>query len=177
METYDWFDGSHLGYCFTFVRGLTPEEALRRIGAEPYEEDDDDDEGLITAQRVEGGTLLVEENGFAGTLDEVQRALSVGTVTASVFRNVNHDQTFTHWVDGVEILGFDPQFPSFSRGGSEPDGFLPEMRELGLLTEEDKDAPDTGVHRALVLASRLTGLNVDDFADTDSAVRGVLEHY
>ncbi|MEU7896609.1 DUF6461 domain-containing protein [Nonomuraea sp. NPDC049152] len=179
---HDWFDGAHDSFCFTFVRDLAPEEALRRTGAQPYDEEewDEDDfvEGLITAEPVEGGTLLVEDNGFAGTLDTVQRPLSAGTVTAAVFRNVNHDQVFVYWEDGVEILSFDPQFPAESRAGADPGRFLPLMTELGLIDADGEDGADAGVHRALALAQRLTGLSVgEEIPEGEQSVRGVLEHY
>ncbi|MGW4666504.1 DUF6461 domain-containing protein [Streptosporangium sandarakinum] len=175
---HDWFESGDGCYCFTFVRDVAPEEALRRIGAEPVddeEEADEIDEGLVDAYPVEGGTLLVEHNGYAGTLDEVQRELSAGTVTAAVFRNVNHDQMFTHWAGGREILNFNPQFPADSRGGEDPDRHLAEMRALGLVTENGEDGPDAGVHRALALAARLTGMPVTALP-SDGVAHGVLDH-
>ncbi|MFE3448549.1 DUF6461 domain-containing protein [Nonomuraea sp. NPDC059194] len=175
---FDWFNSGD--FCFTFMRDLTPEEALRRMGAQVCDEEEweEVDEGAVTATPVAGGTLLVEDNGFAGTLDDVQRELSAGTITAAVFRNVNHDQEFGYWEDGVELLSFDPQFPADSRKGGDPERFAGLMTELGLLDADGKDGADTGVHRALALAQRLTGLGVgQEVSEGEGSVRAVLEDY
>ncbi|GGQ29348.1 hypothetical protein GCM10010140_69370 [Streptosporangium pseudovulgare] len=92
-----------------------------------------------------------------------------------MFRNVNHDQIFTHWVGGREILTFDPRFPSDSRGGEDPDRHLAEICVLGLVTENGEDGPDAGVHRALARAAHLTGMHVTEHP-RDGAVHGVLDH-
>ncbi|WP_405140027.1 DUF6461 domain-containing protein [Sphaerisporangium sp. NBC_01403] len=177
---YDWFSRSDTGYCFTFVRDLTPEEALRRIGVELLTDEDDEEdllEGLLLAQPSEGGTLLIEENGYAATMDQFLRPLSAGTVVASVFRNVNFDQTFVFYEEGEEILSFDPQFPGDSRSGSEPDRYLAEMRGLGLLGGDGEDGPKADVTTALVLAESLTGVRGAGDPHTGTGVRGILPDY
>ncbi|MEU9887606.1 DUF6461 domain-containing protein [Sphaerisporangium sp. NPDC051017] len=162
LDEYDWFSTSDLGFCFTFVRGLTPEEAFQRIGVELLTDENEDDEdvlgGVLRAESADGGALLIEENGYAGTMDELLRPLSAGTAVASVFRNGEFDQTFVYYEDGREILGFDPQFPGDSRSGAEPDRHLGDMRDLGLVAEDGEDGPDAGVEAALALAERLTGV-------------------
>ncbi|MEU8265789.1 DUF6461 domain-containing protein [Sphaerisporangium sp. NPDC049002] len=177
---YDWFSRGDTGYCFTFVRDLTPEEALRRVGVEPLTDEDDEDdllEGLLVAEPCEGGALLIEENGYAATMDQVLRPLSAGTVVVSVFRNVNFDQTFVLYEGGEEILSFDPQFPGDSRSGSEPDRHLVEMRELGLVTADGEDGPKADVTTALVLAESLTGVRAPENPQTGRGVRGILPDY
>ncbi|GII84015.1 hypothetical protein Ssi03_20050 [Sphaerisporangium siamense] len=183
LDGYDWFSTRELGFCLTFVRGLTPEEAFRRIGVEVLSEDEEEDEdvlgGVLRGESADGGALLVEENGYAGTMDELLRPLSAGTAVASVFRNADFDQTFVYYEDGREILGFDPQFPGDSRSGADPDRHFAEMRDLGLIAEDGEDGPETGVEAALALAERLTGVRAasDDPAEARAGLKGVLPDY
>lgn len=169
MNGYDWLDDE--AFCATFVRGLTPHEALARLGIDVCDGDDDEgiDEGLISARSAEGGTILSEWNGFAGTLDEVLRPLSAGTVTASVFVNVNRVASFVHYVDGREVLSFDPLFP-----GDEddmPEEYLADRIELGLVG----DKSEGGLAAALLLAERITGVR-PNASSAIVAAHGVLEY-
>ncbi|MER5420420.1 DUF6461 domain-containing protein [Streptosporangium roseum] len=170
MRDYDWLNDD--AFCATFVRGLTPREALARTGAEDIGDDepDDYDGGLIEARAAEGGTILSELIGFAGTLPEVLVPLSAGTVTASVFRNVNAVAVFVHYADGRRTLEFDPLFPRDEDGIAED--FLSERIELGLVG----DRSEGGLAAALKLAERITG--VRPAAESGTVVaHGVLEHY
>ena len=169
MSDYDWIDDE--AFCVTFVRGLTPREALDRLGVEVFDGDDDEgdyEEGLVSARPAEGGTILSESLGFAGTLPEVLVKLSPGTVTASVFRNVNAVASFVHYADGREILNFDWLFPGDDASGP----YLAERTELGLAGEDaEGDLPE-----ALKLAERLTGVRADGSSATVAA-HCVFEHY
>ncbi|MFI7135684.1 DUF6461 domain-containing protein [Nonomuraea sp. NPDC050153] len=165
MSGYDWLDDD--AFCATFVRGLTPREALARLGIDVF--DGDDEEGLICARSAEGGTILTESNGFAGTLPEVLRPLSAGTVTASVFVNVNRVASFEHYADGRNILTFDPLF-----GGDEdgiPEDYLADRIELGLAG----DKSEGGLAAALLLAERITEVRPNAPSDVVAA-HGVLEY-
>ncbi|GAA3414080.1 DUF6461 domain-containing protein [Streptosporangium vulgare] len=171
VSDYDWIDDD--AFCVTFVHGLTPREALDRLGVEVFEGDDDEgdyEEGLVSARPAEGGTILSEWNGFAGTLPEVLSRLSSATVTASVFRNVNMVAHFVHYADGKEVLGFDWMFPGYDDDDSGP--YLAERTELGLAGEDaEGDLPE-----ALRLAERITGVRADGSSGTVAA-HCVFEHY
>ncbi|MBP2706083.1 hypothetical protein JOL79_19940 [Microbispora sp. RL4-1S] len=170
MNDYEWLDDE--AFCATFVYGLTPHEALARLGVEVFDGDDEEgdiDEGLICARPAEGGTILSEDNGYAGTLAEVLGPLSAGTVTASVFVNVNKVAEFVHYSDGREILSFDPLFPHHEE--SVPDDFLADRIELGLAG----DKSEGGLAAALRLAERVTGVRPDDSSDVVAA-HGVLDY-
>ncbi|GAA4196929.1 DUF6461 domain-containing protein [Microbispora amethystogenes] len=170
MSGYDWLDDD--AFCATLVRGLTPHEALARLGIDVFDGDDEEgeiDEGLISARSAEGGAILSEWNGFAGTLDEVLRPLSNGTVTASVFVNVNMVASFVHYVDGRRVLSFDPLFPGNEDGISED--YLADRVELGLVG----DNSEGGLAAALLLAERITKVRPN--ASTDIvAAHGVFEY-
>ncbi|RCG25432.1 hypothetical protein DQ384_31715 [Sphaerisporangium album] len=170
MSGYDWLDDE--AFCATFVRGLTPHEALARFGIDVFDGDDEEgdfEEGVICARSAEGGTILSEWNGFAGTLDEVLRSLSAGTVAASVFVNVNRVASFDHYADGRRILSFDPLFPGDEDGI--PEDFLADREELGLVGDESEG----GLAAALLLAERITEVRPNASSDIVAA-HGVLEY-
>lgn len=92
------------GACFSWVRELSPEQALRRLGlAGPLRSRTlEDVDGLVGALfeartqpvgAVAGSlgewTLVVEPNGFAATITDALAALSAGTEAVSVFWNVS----------------------------------------------------------------------------------------
>ncbi|GAA1681199.1 hypothetical protein GCM10009733_092360 [Nonomuraea maheshkhaliensis] len=170
MSGYDWLDDE--AFCATFVRGLTPHEALTRLGIDVFDGDDEEgdfEEGLICARPAEGGTILSEWNGFAGTLPEVQSRLSAGTVTASVFVNVNLVASFDHYTDGRKVLSFDPIC-----GGNEddlPEDYLADRMELGLAG----DKAGGGLAAALLLAERITKVRPDATSATVAA-HGFLDY-
>ncbi|MFF5114893.1 DUF6461 domain-containing protein [Streptosporangium sp. NPDC000509] len=169
MSDYDWIDDD--AFCVTFVRGLTPREALSRFPTEVFDGDDEEgdyEEGLVSARPAEGGAILSEWNGFAGTLPEILSRLSSGTVTASVFRNVNMVASFVHYADGQEVLAFDWLFPDDDASGA----YLAERTELGLAGEDaEGDLP-----QALKLAERITGVRANGSSETVAA-HCVFEHY
>ncbi|MEV5496716.1 DUF6461 domain-containing protein [Nonomuraea fuscirosea] len=170
MSGYDWLDDE--AFCATFVRGLTPHEALTRLGVDVFDGDDEEgdfEEGLVCARPAEGGTILSEWNGFAGTLPEVLRSLSAGTVTASVFVNVNLVASFDHYADGRKVLSFDPLY-----GGNAddlPQDYLADRIELGLTG----DKTDGGLPAALLLAERITQVR-PNASSTAVAAHAVLEY-
>ena len=94
--------------CITFVRGLSPEEALARLGATApfaprtlreldaevmklYERGGGAGEpvGAIAVDAGDGGVMLVEPNGWTGTIEAALAGLSRGTEAVSLFWNVN----------------------------------------------------------------------------------------
>jgi hypothetical protein len=190
---YAWFEeeyGGSLclsGFCLTFARDLSPEETFCRIGVTakpPGDPGDPPTDYPITAYAAIGGTVLLEENGYAGTLVEVTRRLSAGTVTAAVFVNVNADQQFVYAADGRLITGFEPDGPD-SRWGADPDRLLAHMRELGMPTEEDEarayldaDPEDEydPIITALALAERATGVRLTADHLTRPALTGSAGH-
>ncbi|GAA0977681.1 hypothetical protein GCM10009555_039240 [Acrocarpospora macrocephala] len=182
-EDYAWFDQHDSGlaeaFCVTFVRGLTPRQAFDRLGVTPDDDPDDDgfyEEGVMAASAVDGGTVLIEFNGFQGILDSVTGPLSVGTVTAAVFRNVNHDQQFVHAADGRVTATFEPDYPA--HGGVDEDLLLTHMVELGMPTDDVDDADDWGnpIHTAFALAERVTGVRLTPGAIDSPALIGSIAH-
>ncbi|MGW4640608.1 DUF6461 domain-containing protein [Sphaerisporangium sp. NPDC004334] len=166
---YAWFDEEYEGwpFCLTLVKDVDPEEALRRIGVTPLpgSELEQVHDFPIAACPAIGGTALLEYNGFAGTLAEVIRRLSPGTVMAAVFLNVNADQQFVFAADGRLVTGFEPD-GSDARWGDDPDRLLPQMLDLGMPTKDEEadaaldDDDYDPILTVMALAERATGVRV-----------------
>ncbi|MGJ6969676.1 DUF6461 domain-containing protein [Streptosporangium sp. G11] len=135
----------------TFVRDLSPEEALRRIGAIPG---DISREWAVEAYAADGGAVLVDYHCY-----EPPQALSRGTETASLVTGITVDEDFAYSVDGVVVTRFAPFFP-IDRQGSDPDRLLGHMRDLGMpLEEEEFRDTRTPTLLAVTLAARATGVS------------------
>ncbi|MEU8382453.1 DUF6461 domain-containing protein [Streptosporangium sp. NPDC048865] len=135
----------------TFVRGLSPEEVLRRIGAVPG---DISREWVVEAYAADGGAVLVDYHCY-----KPPPALSRGTETANLVTGVTVDEDFAYSVDGVVVTGFAPFFPG-DREGSDPDRLLAHMRDLGMpLEEEEFRDTRTPTLLAVALAARATGVS------------------
>jgi hypothetical protein len=173
---YAWFEHTQLAYayCLTLVKNIEPSEALRRIAADNLQRIS----GLpaltdycygqvsfngpsrwgIGAVQLDGGSLLVEPNGFLGTRPEIAKLLSQGTELASHYRNVDHDGSFLWVRDGEILVDFEPMFP-YGRRGTTPDALVELMTRIGfdLSTGPDRSY-DHYTEKAMALAGHLTGL-------------------
>ncbi len=179
-EEFRWLSGyEQLGeiYCVSFVRGLSPEEVLRRFGVDEstleevtFAELDersaesmrDDAAGYIGAAKIGDWTVVVEPGGWQIAVDsEIYTPVSRGTEVVSVCRHDYASDTFAYIVDGEPVVLFDPMLPD-ERSGSDPDRFVMEMREAGLDPDHDIDVDDAHIdfpmERSFALASRVTGL-------------------
>lgn len=170
------------GYTLTLVRGVSPEELLRVVEAEPrgvcegldelIEEhvevmdayEDWPESFLVGAfpVRGEGGdwTLALEFGGDVGTRPRFMEALSAGTRAVSHSSNGGKPMHFFHWYENGELR---TTFECASaRTGSTPDDLSAEMSEVGLDPAGDP-APDIDTKAAVfALAERLTGVRVTE---------------
>ncbi|MEU3527170.1 DUF6461 domain-containing protein [Streptomyces sp. NPDC038707] len=175
------------GYTLTLIRGRSPREVLRAMGAEPRgtgegtaglieaddahraEADDDhwDDSYVAGAFEAPGGgggwTVVL---GFDGGLGVpcAQRLSEGGRVVAHSSNGGKPIDLF-HWFEDGE-LRTTFEGPSVRDGGS-PDELVPLLRAVGLpLTpegEHDESAPVVdGKAAVLALAERLTGIRVTE---------------
>ncbi|MEK8170918.1 DUF6461 domain-containing protein [Streptomyces sp. M19] len=107
MEAIDYS-----AYCVTVIHDVTPDEALRRVGAEPAQittgtwldlleraemEETDFEDTVVAAFALGPHTLLVEENGWQGTQSP---EWSEGTFAVSSYMSVNADFRFLVSRDG-----------------------------------------------------------------------------
>ena len=176
---YTWLSGRFPGlmeaYCLTLVKGLTPEGLLDRLGArvecrvtgaeelvEPaYQawEEHDGDRLFVGVTAVGGWALAIEPNGYLGTLSEVIIPLSQGTRLISHFRNINAVDHFFWLEDGNRRLHFEPLFPTV-RNGSDPDGLVEVMRQVGFDLSEDGARYELHTEATFALAEHLTGIRL-----------------
>jgi hypothetical protein len=68
----------------------------------------------------------------------VGRRVSTGTEAVVVSWTAKPTENFEYWADGTLVTSFEP-YRAADRYGSEPDRFLPEMRLLGMVAEEDEE--------------------------------------
>ncbi|MEV6867620.1 DUF6461 domain-containing protein [Streptosporangium subroseum] len=183
-DDYAWFDERDdalnvIGFCITFVHGLTPEETFRRLGitGKPWTDSEGFDPNTVTAGTLDGGTVLVEVSGFAGILDGVAERLSADTRTAAVYLSVNADQRFVHAADGQVVTGFETDGPD-DRHGADPDRLLSHMLDLGMPVDDADPDDDWGdpILTAFALAERVTGVRLTPAALDSPSLVGSTAH-
>jgi hypothetical protein len=170
-DRYDWTQDVE-ALSLTFVRGLEDAAVITQldllpVGGEPlsFEEawveqsestggggdDADDDGGIVQIDHLDGWTVVIEDNGYLGSLEENLAPLSAQGVAVNVFWNVNMVTSFGYAVAGAIVRYFDPIGVDASTGDPLPD-------EAGLdFANEDADH----VALALLLAERLTETTID----------------
>ncbi|MET7483718.1 DUF6461 domain-containing protein [Streptomyces sp. NPDC005538] len=179
-DDYTWLEEQYASlmeaYCVTLVRGITPEELLKELGAEPglrvkgvadlyaptYEAwtEHNGDPLFVGAAAVGTWSLMVEHNGYVGITAETMLPVSRGRTVVSHFRNINAVDHFYWFEDGHIRLHFEPLF-AYERDGSHEDELLTEMRESGfdLSADDDRDY-QRHTEAAFALAHRLTGVRL-----------------
>ncbi|WP_157537088.1 DUF6461 domain-containing protein [Nocardioides sp. Root190] len=116
-STYGWVleDAVGVACCITVVAGIDSDEALRRFGADTsrpldpsVEADDAEAYGWsISVAAAPGGVVAVEPNGFQGSREDVLLRVAGNSVAASVFWNVNDDNSFVAVRDGAVVVDVD----------------------------------------------------------------------
>ncbi|UBU10720.1 DUF6461 domain-containing protein [Nonomuraea gerenzanensis] len=161
--SYERFPDLAEAYCFTYVRGLTPEQLLLRLGARPEEPTPMTlaeltetrrlagyDTVLVGVTAIGGWAFAVEPNGGLGADERIIASLSAGTRVVSHFRDVEGVEYFFWAEDGELRFCF-----LADEGYSEevPDEIAEVMRGV------DTDLyPSEGP--AFLLAERLTGITL-----------------
>ncbi|MFJ6483767.1 DUF6461 domain-containing protein [Streptomyces sp. NPDC091682] len=172
--------GMEFGYSLTLVRGVSPSELFRIVGAEPqgvceglgeliHEQQeflggydtwpDSFLAGAFTVQGEGGDWTLVLE--FGGGLDmrtDIMEAISAETCAVSHSSNGGKPMDFFHWYEQGE-LRTTFEWPA-DRTGSTPDALNPLMLAVGL-DPSGEGEPEVDVKTAvLALTERLTGVRV-----------------
>jgi hypothetical protein len=176
---FDWTEDVE-ALSLTFVRGLDrsaviDQLGLRSLGAEPVTleeawdlqsaategggDDSDDDGGIVQLADLGDWTVVIEDNGYLGSLEENLGPLSANGSAVNVFWNVNMVTSFGYAVAGEVVRYFDPIGVDASTGDP-----LPDEADLDF---EPEDADSIGL--ALLLLERLTGEAIDgDWVMTQS---------
>ncbi|GAA2859955.1 DUF6461 domain-containing protein [Nonomuraea rubra] len=164
--SYERFPELAEAYCFTYVRGLTPERLVARLGGRPEEFTPMTLEKLIEASYRNGydtaflgattvgdRVFIVEPNGGLGADEEIITSLSAGTRLVSHFRDVEGLEYF-YWSENEKLRFWFLADEGYAE--EVPDEVLEIMRRIdtgqGLL--HPSDGP------AFVLAERLTGITL-----------------
>ena len=202
-DDYRWFEADFPrlaeAYCVTVVRGITPAEVLGLLQAEvrgncvgvraldehahKAAQVHRGSHGYLGVAPLGGWSVMVEPNGYLGTLDGVLSRLSAGRTAVSHFCNVNAVDHFNWYEDGELRLHFEPLF-AHDRDGSDPDGLVTSMREVGFVVEEveeleegeeaDADDADIVTAAAFALAERVTGVRLTpEFLEDAPFVEGL----
>jgi hypothetical protein len=153
---WSWLRRSHLelGCALFFARGVTQDEMFQAFGLNPASarmESLAGGEGLDPARpsvRVGeacGWTFAIDPHlvslDLAIRARSVRGRLSAATEGVEVTWTAKPTEDFAYWANGTLVTSFEPYRPD-DRYGSEPDRFLGEMQQLGMVAEADDDEDD-----------------------------------
>ncbi|MEZ0071451.1 DUF6461 domain-containing protein [Planotetraspora sp. GP83] len=180
-EEFNWLSDLGPFYhvsCVSFVRSLSPVEALTRLGAEidaleeaTFEElqertmksidSDNMRTSYVGALETDGWTVLIQLWGGSIAVNRhLLIRLSQATEVVSIDRNIHATNYFIYAADGELITWFDLLGPD-ARGGSDPDRLVDMMREVGLDPDLDLDLDDRDLGSefpgSFALARKITG--------------------
>jgi hypothetical protein len=182
-EDYRWFAGvSDLaeGFCFTWVRGLTPQQVIELTGGTELERVAWDqlvgsgdgqqagaDRYFYGVAHVGDWSLLVEDSGNFGTTDSRVRPLSKGTTLVSHYRARDGHGRVLVLEDEDVRLDFDPIEPGKITGRG-ADSLAPVIDAAGFTYAQELRSGDQTAYRAycmeaaFALTERLTGIGMTE---------------
>lgn len=172
-DDYWWLSLEHdlsQGFCFTWVKGMIPQQVLERLGGKELERvgwqqlvgSGDGQQPaaayryFIGITRLEGWSLIVEDNGDLGVTDAIVRPLSRGTTVAALHRGADGHGRFLLLQDTAIQLDFDPMAYA-KRSGSRAAELAPMLAEVGFGVGDD---PSRTTDAGFALAERLTGVEL-----------------
>lgn len=173
---WDWLAGSglDLGCALIFARDVEQDEMFGAFGLDPTSAQTeewvfDPRRARVRVGRTGDWTFAIDEHMIS--LDLAMHAknvagwLSPGTEVVTVDWTAKPTEHFAYWADGIQVTALEP-YRAFDRIGSDPDRFLREMRQVGMLTEPDDDAdgPGNPLIAALNLATLALGIRLSEEA-------------
>jgi len=178
-EDYRWFRGIEdlgEGFCFTWVKALTPQQVIRqsegqelerigwdqlvgsgdgqRVGADRY---------FYGVAHVAEWALIVEDGGTFGTTDSKVGPLSRGTTLISHYRGRNGHGRLLVLDDEIVRLDFDPTSPG-TMAGRDADDLAPVIDSAGfgamrrIRFRDPNEYRAYGTQAAFALTERMTGV-------------------
>jgi hypothetical protein len=173
-------DAQRMSLCVSFVRDGSQDSVFAAFGAAPQSTTPRTLDEVITAEstfddgygpfvrvgRCDGWLFAWENASSEGMRPEVLRRLSRGTEVVTVRHIFGGCPQFAYAADGAVITSMWLIPPDPTRSGSDPDRFLPLMREVGLdyaaLSQEmDEEEPRfNDLEATLALAQRAFGLSL-----------------
>ncbi|MDX6212853.1 MAG: hypothetical protein QOF82_1940 [Frankiales bacterium] len=148
--------GDYDAECVLLIHGLTPGEAVRRMGGDPAKHiAADTDVGIshaVTAVgQISGVTVLAEDNGFSCADPGVLRRLTrAGVMATTVYWSVEMDTMLSYAVNGTVLTTWDPVIQE--AGGTQPHGLDTLKAQVAPDVDNAHDIP-----AMLAVAARLTG--------------------
>jgi hypothetical protein len=147
---WDWLErsGLCLGGALIFARDVEQDEVFDAFGLDPSsalmgERILDPRRPQVRVGRLGAWTFAIDEQMESLQLavhgKNVAKRLSAGTEVVAVSWTPKPTEDFEYWTDGIRVTTFEP-YRAFDRLGSEPDRFLHETRQLGMVTEPDDEA-------------------------------------
>lgn len=171
---WDWLEESELRLMcvLIFARDITQDELFEAFDLDPSSarmEDRIYDPGhrRIRAGRLGAWTFAIDEQGESLNRalhgKNVGKRLSAGTEVVVVSWTPKPTEDFEYWADGTLVTGFEA-YRVCDRSGSEPDRFLREMQQVGMVTEADDAAegPADDLIASLDLATLALGIRLPE---------------
>jgi hypothetical protein len=168
-DDYWWFalePDLDRGFCFTWVKGLTPQQVLKRLHGRELERvtwqqlvgSGDGQSGptsryFIGVTRVQGWSLIVEDAGDLGVTDHLVRPLSAGTTVVAHQRSADGHGRFLLLEDAAIQVDFDPVAPA-KVSGARAGELTPMISSVGFVAAGDRKQNTAA---AFALTERLTG--------------------
>jgi hypothetical protein len=169
---WDWLEGSGLRLmcALIFARDVTQDQVFEAFDLDPAsarmeEPTSDPYRPRVRVGQLGAWTFAIDEQMESLHLalhgKNVGKRLSAGTEVAVVSWTPKPTEDFEYWADGTLAATFEP-YRAFDRRGSEPDRFLHEMRQVGMVTEADDEAegPEDDLIAALDLATLALGIRL-----------------
>ena len=171
---WEWLEGSELrvGCALIFARDVDQNEVFEAFGLDPSSarmEDwaDDPEHRRVRVGRLGAWTFAIDEwmESLALAVGEknVGKRLSAGTEAVVISWTPKPNENFEYWADGTLLTRFEA-YRAGDRGGSEPDRFLREMRQVGMVTEagEDAQGPEDDLIAILDLVTLALGIRLPE---------------
>lgn len=167
---WDWLNGSALRLmcALFFARNVEQDEMFAAFGLDPgsartEEWVFDPHSDRVRVGRTGEWTFAIDEHMISLDLamhgKNVGKRLSAGTEVVTVDWTPKPTENFEYWADGAWVTTFQP-YRAFDRLGCDPDRFLHEMRQVGMVTERDgnEDGPDDDLIAVLDMAMLALGI-------------------
>lgn len=173
-EAWSWLREGELsiGCVLIFARDVTQDQVFEAFGLdassaqmESWESGQEDHR--IRVGRLGAWTFAIDEwmesLGLAVSGRDVATRLSAGTEVVVVSWTPKPNENFEYWANGTLVTRFEA-YRVFDRDGSEPDRFLREMRQVGMVTEADDAAegPEDDLIAALDMATLALGIRLSE---------------
>ncbi len=169
---WDWLADSELSLmcALIFARDVTQDQAFEAFGLDPSSARMEDwisgqDHRVVRVGRQGAWTFAIDQQMESLELalhgKHAGKRLSAGTEAVVVEWTPKPTEIFEYWADGTLVTRFEP-YRACDRDGSEPDRFLGQMRQAGMVTEADDAAqgPEDDLVAALNLATVALGIRL-----------------